>query len=165
MAELFFLSSLVRMNGQTAPEKSSMGEDPPIVAPTCQNPSSHETQNTDQIPCTHQEQRNFRDALRLGSVSLDKMNSNSNSLPIPQKQVSKTDNGLPKISLSEEEILNYSTDFQFTLVGKFSYGYPALHTIKKEFLKLQLMGDYFVGILNVRHIIIKLSNEADYLKV
>lgn len=59
----------------------------------------------------------------------------------------------------------FTQDLQFTLIGKFSYGYPAVHVIKKEFHKLKLIGEYFVGILNVRHILIKLSNEIDYMKV
>lgn len=91
--------------------------------------------------------------------------SSLNTLLLPQKQISKYEKGIPKVSFSNEGIQQFSQELNFTLVGKFSYGYHALHVIKREFIKLNLTGDYFVGILNVRHIIIKLSNEQNYLKI
>lgn len=69
------------------------------------------------------------------------------------------------VSFSASEMNHYSQELKFTLIGKFSYGYLALHIIKKEFFKLNLTREYFVGILNMRHILIKLSNEQDYLKI
>lgn len=81
------------------------------------------------------------------------------------KDIEKNEKGIPVITFTDAEMQYYSQELKFTLVGKFSYGYPVLHTIKNEFYKFNLSGEYFVGILNVRHILIKLSSEQDYLKI
>lgn len=114
--------------------------------------------------------QDFRSAL-LGNTTTEGIGKisdigfNTRFIPAPQKGIKKNENGIPLISFSNSEMDYYTQDFNFTLIGKFSYWYQALHIIKKEFHKLNLTGEYFVGILNVRHILIKLSNELDYLKI
>ncbi|KAL0444093.1 UNVERIFIED_CONTAM: hypothetical protein Slati_2132000 [Sesamum latifolium] len=47
------------------------------------------------------------------------------------------------------------------MVGKFSHGYPNMQTIRTYFAKLGFRGAYSVGVINIKHILIKLSNEED----
>lgn len=111
--------------------------------------------------------KGFKEIL-MGSSNRDKEFKQSmltSPFPIPRKDIQLNEKGIPMVTFSHSEMEMYAQDLWYTLVGKFSYGYPALQTIKKEFYKLNLTGNYFVGILNVRHIIIKLSNETDYLTV
>lgn len=112
-----------------------------------------------------QNNKDFRKAL-LGNSGMDRLKarhySSAAPIPAPQKDNEK---GIHVVTFSKSEMELYSQDLHFTLVGKFSNGYPALHTIRKEFYKFNLTGEYFVDILNVRHIIIKLSNELDYLTI
>lgn len=135
---------------------------------TCENTK----QGRNEVSYTCTLTKNFKDA-QLHSPTRNKVNSKATLggdgepqlFPLPQKQIIRDGNGKPTICFSDLEMHQFTHDLQFTLVEKFSYGYLALHVIKKEFHKLRLTGEYFVGILNVRHVLIKLSNEIDYMKV
>ncbi|KAL0454988.1 UNVERIFIED_CONTAM: hypothetical protein Slati_0838000 [Sesamum latifolium] len=60
-----------------------------------------------------------------------------------------------------EETKRLATYLKFTLVGIFSHGYPSMQSIRAYFVKLGLRGAYSIGIINIKHIIIKLHNEDD----
>ncbi|KAL0434143.1 UNVERIFIED_CONTAM: hypothetical protein Slati_2748600 [Sesamum latifolium] len=54
-----------------------------------------------------------------------------------------------------------SAHFRFALVEKFSHGYPSMQTIRAYFSKLGLRGAYTIGVININHILINLSNEEE----
>ncbi|KAL0361197.1 UNVERIFIED_CONTAM: hypothetical protein Sradi_3804200 [Sesamum radiatum] len=66
-------------------------------------------------------------------------------------------------SMTETEIL--SVHLKFALISKFSHGYLSMQVIRTYFAKLGLRGAYSIGVINVKHIIIKFSNEDDFSRV
>ncbi|KAK9274317.1 hypothetical protein L1049_019131 [Liquidambar formosana] len=73
-------------------------------------------------------------------------------------------NGEPGIYWSKDEIAESAAPLQQTLIGKCSYGRPFLGVIR-EFIgsKWMLKGEFFVGILDPRHIIIRFSQFEDFV--
>ncbi|KAL0356224.1 UNVERIFIED_CONTAM: hypothetical protein Sradi_4069300 [Sesamum radiatum] len=65
------------------------------------------------------------------------------------------------INFPMEETNILATHLKFALVGKFSHGYPNMNTIRTYFSKHGLRGAYSIGVINIKHILIKLSNEED----
>ncbi|XP_027181956.1 uncharacterized protein LOC113780347 [Coffea eugenioides] len=76
-----------------------------------------------------------------------------------------THRGEPAISFPRDAIEAAAQPFQFALVGKFSRTRPAMADIRKFFLTLDLKGFYSIGLLDGRHVLIRLHNEADFLPV
>ncbi|KAK4394501.1 hypothetical protein Sango_1604400 [Sesamum angolense] len=60
-----------------------------------------------------------------------------------------------------EKTKNLAAHLKLALVGKFSHGYPNMNTIRTYFSKLDLRGAHSIGVINVKHILIKLNNEED----
>lgn len=71
--------------------------------------------------------------------------------------------GLLKLTFSDDEMAKYCEDLQFALVGKFSFGYPDMKDIIKTFRGFKHKGSFTIGVLNNKHICIQLDNENDYL--
>ncbi|KAL0447831.1 UNVERIFIED_CONTAM: hypothetical protein Slati_1911000 [Sesamum latifolium] len=69
------------------------------------------------------------------------------------------------INFSVEEIEILADHLKFTMVGKFSHGYPSMQAIRACFAKLGLRGAYSVGVINIKHILIELSNEEDLARL
>ncbi|KAK8951671.1 hypothetical protein KSP39_PZI004932 [Platanthera zijinensis] len=55
--------------------------------------------------------------------------------------------------------------FEFSLLEKFPAARPPLDKIKHFFENLKLTGQYTIGLLDPRHVLIRLSNEADYCRI
>lgn len=51
---------------------------------------------------------------------------------------------------------------KFTLIEKFALRHPTIDSIRKHFELLKLKGEWNVGLLDSRHIMIKLSNDEDH---
>ena len=86
------------------------------------------------------------------------------TIPKPAKRV-VYNNGEPGMYWTSEETLHLSSKFQQTLIGKCAYGKPSLGVIH-EFITTIWMpkGEFFVGILDPRHILIRFSLYEDYVK-
>lgn len=106
----------------------------------------------------------FKDTLLHGEIRNIDMGTN-NFLPTPQKSLQHSEEGLLKLSFSDEEMTKYCEDLQFTLVGKFSFGYPETKDNIKTFMGFKLKGAFTIGVLNNKHVLIKLKNENDYLRI
>ena len=76
-----------------------------------------------------------------------------------------THRGEPAISFARDAIEAIAQPFQFALVGKFSRTRPAMTDIRKFFLSLDLKGSYSIGLMDGRHVLIKLHNEADFMHI
>src|SRR3954469_21867824 len=55
-----------------------------------------------------------------------------------------------------------SAPFRLSLVGKFSHGRPSMEMARSIFAKLDLKGNFFLGHLDSKHILIKLEHEGDF---
>ncbi|XP_027151979.1 uncharacterized protein LOC113752035 [Coffea eugenioides] len=73
--------------------------------------------------------------------------------------------GEPAISFARDAIEAVAQPFQFALVGKFSRTRPAMADIRKFFLSLDLKGSYSFDLLDGRHVLIRLHNEADFMRI
>ncbi|CAK9165625.1 unnamed protein product [Ilex paraguariensis] len=71
-------------------------------------------------------------------------------------------NGEPDMYWSPDETQEHSRSFKLTLIGKCAYGKPSLGVVK-EFINTRwlLKGDFIVGVLDPRHILIRFSNYED----
>lgn len=54
---------------------------------------------------------------------------------------------------------------KYVLIGKFSQGIPTFKTLQSKFNGFGLKSSIFFGLVNMKHIMIKLSNEEDFLKL
>ncbi|KAG8366535.1 hypothetical protein BUALT_Bualt17G0090000 [Buddleja alternifolia] len=55
--------------------------------------------------------------------------------------------------------------YQYSLVGKFSHGYPTMTRLRAIFMKLGLNKGFKIGVLDHKHIWIRLSDPNDYARV
>lgn len=55
--------------------------------------------------------------------------------------------------------------FAYTLVGKFSFHLPHMDDILTFFHNIKLSSVFAVGLLDARHVLIKLFNNLDYSRV
>ena len=79
--------------------------------------------------------------------------------------VSSTHRREPAVSFSMEDIERIAAPFPYALVGKFSRGRPLMEKLRKFFQALNLKAEYSLGLMDRRHVLIRLSNEADYYRV
>ncbi|CAI9115354.1 OLC1v1016241C1 [Oldenlandia corymbosa var. corymbosa] len=77
------------------------------------------------------------------------------------KQV-KFINGTPTLEYEDDEFEKLIAPHRLSLVGKFLYGCPKMEEIHKEFKKIGFNGDYTLGLMNPRHILIRIEEEDDY---
>ncbi|KAL0445791.1 UNVERIFIED_CONTAM: hypothetical protein Slati_1707000 [Sesamum latifolium] len=54
---------------------------------------------------------------------------------------------------------------KFSLVGKLSHGLPNLNFLQNRIVKLGLKGTVNVSRLNLKHVLIRLSNEEDFTRL
>ncbi|XP_027150383.1 uncharacterized protein LOC113750625 [Coffea eugenioides] len=104
-----------------------------------------------------------RTAVEFQSKSFASLSSSSSG-PRVQGVVS-SHRGEPSVSFSMEDIERIAAPFQYALVGKFSRGRPIMDDLRKFFHALDLTAKFSLGLLDRRHILIRLSNEADYYRV
>ncbi|KAG8381820.1 hypothetical protein BUALT_Bualt05G0012600 [Buddleja alternifolia] len=69
------------------------------------------------------------------------------------------------LSFSPEETSKFAVPLQFAIVGKFSHGFPSLKHIHKYLHSLGLGGDFSIHPLNLKHILIILSCDADFSRL
>ncbi|PKU85437.1 hypothetical protein MA16_Dca003176 [Dendrobium catenatum] len=107
----------------------------------------------------------LRDPGFLGGFSysrsfLEALVGTSSSSSYPYFRTS-TFRGLPSLWISDQEIKDLATPFQFSLVGFFPSKRPSLDSIRNFFYNLKLNGDISVTLLDPSHILIKLANDLD----
>ncbi|KAG8387405.1 hypothetical protein BUALT_Bualt02G0018100 [Buddleja alternifolia] len=65
-------------------------------------------------------------------------------------------NGRKTIFLSKEEDDYMAAPFQYSLVGKFSHGYPTMTRLRAKFAALGLNKGFKIGVLDHKHVCIRL---------
>ncbi|MQM04538.1 hypothetical protein Taro_037339 [Colocasia esculenta] len=87
-------------------------------------------------------------------------------IDIALKAPAFTDDGLPAIYFSKDEIRKSEQPLRLAIVAKCSYGRPSIPDIKSCLSQsLGLNGDYIISILNPRHLLFRFFDEEDFLKV
>ncbi|KAG8388226.1 hypothetical protein BUALT_Bualt02G0103600 [Buddleja alternifolia] len=76
-----------------------------------------------------------------------------------------TINGRKTIFLSKEEDNFMAAPFQYSLVGKFSHGYPTMTRLRAKFAALGLLKDFKIGVLDNKHVWIRLFDSNDYTRI
>ena len=71
----------------------------------------------------------------------------------------------PALRISRREIEQLSVPFQNSLVGRFSFSIPPMEVIRKFFLSLDLRGDYKVGLLDQKYVLIHSVLEENYTRL
>ncbi|KAG8380645.1 hypothetical protein BUALT_Bualt06G0037300 [Buddleja alternifolia] len=74
-------------------------------------------------------------------------------------------NGRKTIHISAEEDAIMAEPYQYSLVGKFSYGNPTMTRLRAIFMKLGLNKGFKIGVLDHKHIWIRLFDLNDYARV
>ncbi|KAG8385897.1 hypothetical protein BUALT_Bualt03G0092900 [Buddleja alternifolia] len=74
-------------------------------------------------------------------------------------------NGRKTIFLSKEEDEFMAAPFQYSLVGKFSHGYPSMTRLRSKFAALGLTKGFKIGVLDHKHVWIRLFYPNDYARV
>ncbi|KAL0928839.1 hypothetical protein M5K25_000763 [Dendrobium thyrsiflorum] len=100
----------------------------------------------------------------LDSKNSSNLASGSSSHAFPDL-VNSTHQCLPFLWISEEVILALAAPFEFAMVGKFPVRRPNLDIIRKFFFALKLTGEFPITLLDLRHVLIKLSNDLDYSRI
>ncbi|KAL6578123.1 hypothetical protein OROMI_010451 [Orobanche minor] len=65
---------------------------------------------------------------------------------------------------SNEELEELVAPFEFTLVGKFSHGFPTMKILKSIIGNLNLKGKYSVSLLEHKHVLFRFTCEEDYTR-
>ena len=73
--------------------------------------------------------------------------------------------GEPAVTFSMDDMERAAAPFQFALVGKFSRGRPSMEDLRKFFRTLDLKDSVALGLLDRRHVLIRLLNEADFYRI
>nr|XP_027082281.1 uncharacterized protein LOC113704592 [Coffea arabica] len=122
------------------------------------------------------------DALNLLSAKLENMfDSHMNKVEmLIRKQGGSVSNSHTSLSFAAEEATHkgepalifpqaaveaLASPYRFALVGKFFRGRPKLEEVRKFFASLDLRENPSVGLLDARHVLIQLHNEADFHRV
>ncbi|KAG8372196.1 hypothetical protein BUALT_Bualt12G0041200 [Buddleja alternifolia] len=74
-------------------------------------------------------------------------------------------NGRKTIHISAEEDAIMAEPYQYSLVGKFSHGYPTMTRLRAIFMKLGPNKGFKIGVLDHKHIWIRLPDPNDYARV
>ncbi|KAG8382267.1 hypothetical protein BUALT_Bualt05G0059000 [Buddleja alternifolia] len=74
-------------------------------------------------------------------------------------------NGRKTIFLSKEDDDFMAAPFQYALVGKFSHGYPSMQRLRSKFETLGLNKGFKIGILDHKHVWIRLFDPNDYARI
>lgn len=71
-------------------------------------------------------------------------------------------------------VTDFTKPYDFTLIGKFAQGYnkenpllgrPPIEKLQKDFEALDLKGEFQLGLLDNRHVLIQLHHQQDYLRL
>ncbi|KAL2470696.1 DUF4283 domain-containing protein [Abeliophyllum distichum] len=73
--------------------------------------------------------------------------------------------GEPALTITADEEASIAEPFKFTLVGKFSHRKPSMVEVRNSFQKFGLTGDFKIGLINFKHILIHLTHEDDYSRL
>ncbi|KAI3462734.1 hypothetical protein Pfo_019397 [Paulownia fortunei] len=73
--------------------------------------------------------------------------------------------GKPTIFYNKDETTQLIAPFNFTLVEKFSHGFPSFKSLRAKFSSLSLMGAFDIGLINSKHILNKLAHEDDFTRI
>lgn len=87
--------------------------------------------------------------------------------PIPIKNLSYI-NGVPRVMWTEEEVdrMNTIENLQYTVVGKFSYGWPELEDLRTQIPKqCHVKGECKIDLLRNRHILMRFSLMEDFVNM
>ncbi|KAG5600513.1 hypothetical protein H5410_031883 [Solanum commersonii] len=85
--------------------------------------------------------------------------------PVPMKQIAYL-HGEPRIVWEEEEVeqMIINENLQYAIVGKFSYGWPAIQELRKLIPKqCELKGEVNIGLLTNRYVLIMTTLLEDYV--
>ncbi|KAG8387072.1 hypothetical protein BUALT_Bualt03G0215300 [Buddleja alternifolia] len=74
-------------------------------------------------------------------------------------------NGRQTIFVSKEEDDYMAAPYQYSLVGKFSHGYPTMTRLRAKFPALGLNKGFKIGALDHKHVWIRLFDPNDYARV
>lgn len=70
----------------------------------------------------------------------------------------------PKLFFTKTRTSISVDPFNFTFIDKFSYKYPKMDTIRKNFDDLKLISEWIVAQLDGKHIVIRLIRKKDYVR-
>lgn len=73
-----------------------------------------------------------------------------------------THHGEPALKMPQQTVDRLSSSFRLTLVGEFSHGRPSIDRSRQIFAKLYLKGNFFLSLLDSKHILIQLEYEGDF---
>ncbi|KAI3452548.1 hypothetical protein Pfo_009212 [Paulownia fortunei] len=107
-------------------------------------------------------------AAAMASATTPSLRSSSKSLILDSFEVLGTRTSYQNteaVIFSDSETSKLSEPFQFALIGKFSHGMPPLKQLQQQFVALKLSRGHSVRFLNSKHILIILSNDADYTRL
>lgn len=123
-------------------------------------------------------QRSFKDVLTSHAPAvaaapefLPNPTADSSPLDLARTGLHK---GVPAIFFNANQIQNLSQPFRWTLIGKFSQGYnkedpslgrPPIENLQKDFVALDLKGEFQLGLLDNRHVLIRFRHQDDYLRL
>ncbi|XP_020597185.1 uncharacterized protein LOC110036963 [Phalaenopsis equestris] len=74
-------------------------------------------------------------------------------------------NGETAVYFSAAEIASLNEEVRFTLVGKFQLGHPKMDLVRSFFDSLNFIGQWKLGLIDGRHLLIQLSMEEDYARL
>ncbi|KAF3645599.1 hypothetical protein FXO37_20878 [Capsicum annuum] len=77
-------------------------------------------------------------------------------------------NGIPRVMWMEKEVerMNIIKEFQYVIIGKFSYGWPDLDDLRIQLPKqLSIKGDCKIGLLRNHHILMRFDQMEDFINV
>ncbi|KAL0404414.1 UNVERIFIED_CONTAM: hypothetical protein Sradi_2082200 [Sesamum radiatum] len=74
-------------------------------------------------------------------------------------------NGRPTIIFSDAETQSLAADFRYALVGKFLHGSPPYSQLHRLLSNSGIKGAFTVSLINNKHALINLTNEADFSRL
>ncbi|KAL0318139.1 UNVERIFIED_CONTAM: hypothetical protein Scaly_2863200 [Sesamum calycinum] len=69
--------------------------------------------------------------------------------------------GRPTLIFNDMETLSLAAAYRYSLVGKFSHGAPQYRNLHRLIAGLGIKGAFTISMINAKHVLISLSNEAD----
>ncbi|KAG8370048.1 hypothetical protein BUALT_Bualt14G0077100 [Buddleja alternifolia] len=76
-----------------------------------------------------------------------------------------TINGRKTIFISNEEDEFMAAPYQYSLMGKFSHGYQTMTRLRAKFVAVGLLKGFKIGVLDNKHVWIKLLDPNDYARI
>ncbi|KAL2506264.1 Uncharacterized protein Adt_21885 [Abeliophyllum distichum] len=73
--------------------------------------------------------------------------------------------GEPALTITADEEASLAEPFKFTLVGKFSHRKPRMVEVRNSFQKFGFTGEFKIGLIDYKHILIHLTHEDDYSRL